>query len=110
MGLLDGVLGGVAGGTVAALVKGYIDNHGGIQGVVSQLQSSGLGDQVKSWVGTGKNLPVSGDQIREALGSGKIAELAAKYGLPADSISNFLAQHLPTAIDEATPTGKLPGA
>ena len=108
MGLLDGVLGGVAGAGVATLVKGYIDNHGGIQGVVSQLQTSGLGEQVKSWVGTGPNLAVSGTQIQEALGSGKVAELAAKFGLPADKISDFLAQHLPAAIDEATPGGRLP--
>src|SRR4051812_19263348 len=110
MGLLDGVLGGVAGAGIATLVKGYIDNHGGIQGVVSQLQTSGLGEQVKSWVGTGPNLPVSGTQIQEALGSGKVAELAAKFGLPADKISDFLAQHLPAAIDEATPGGRLPPA
>ena len=108
MGLLDGVLGGVAGGVAASLVKGYIDSHGGIQGVVSQLQASGLGEQVKSWVGTGSNLPVSASQIQQALGSGKVSELAAKFGLPADKISDFLAQHLPTAIDEATPGGRLP--
>jgi len=53
-------------------------------------------------------LPVSGTQIQEALGSGKVAELAAKFGLPADKISDFLAQHLPAAIDEATPGGRLP--
>ncbi len=110
MGLLDGVLGGVVGAEVTTLVKGYIDNHGGIQGVVSQLQASGLGDQVKSWVGTGPNLPVSGAQIQEALGSGKVAELAAKFGLPTDKISDFLAQHLPAAIDQGTPAGQLPSA
>ena len=110
MGLLDGILGGVAGAGVATLVKGYIDDHGGIQGVVSQLQASGLGDQVKSWVGTGQNLPVSGTQIQQALGSNKVTELAAKFGLPADKISDCLAQHLPTAIDEATPGGHLPSA
>lgn len=32
MRLLDGVLGGVAGASVATLVIGYIDNHGGILG------------------------------------------------------------------------------
>lgn len=108
MGLLDGVLGGVVGATAATLVKGYIDSHGGVQGVVSQLQASGLGEQVKSWVGTGANLPVSAAQIQQALGSGKVSELAAKFGLPADKISDFLSQHLPGAIDEATPGGQLP--
>jgi uncharacterized protein YidB (DUF937 family) len=110
MGLLDGVLGGIAGAAVTTLVKGYIDNHGGIQGVVSQLQASGLGDLVKSWVGPGANLPVSAAQIQEALGSSKVTELAAKFGLPADKISEILAQHLPATINEATPAGQLPAS
>jgi uncharacterized protein YidB (DUF937 family) len=108
MGLLDGILGGVVGGAATALVKEYIDKHGGIRGVVAQLESTGLGDQVKSWVGTGQNLPVSGPQIQQALSGGTLAELAAKFGIPAEQVSGFLAQHLPKAIDEATPSGRLP--
>jgi uncharacterized protein YidB (DUF937 family) len=110
MGLLDGVLGGVVGAGATALVKEYIDNHGGIGGVVAQLESTGLGEQVKSWVGTGQNLPVSASQIQQALGNGKLTELASKFGVPADQVSNFLAQHLPKAIDDATPAGRLPTA
>jgi uncharacterized protein YidB (DUF937 family) len=110
MGLLDGVLGGVVGAGATALIKQYIDSHGGIGGVVAQLESTGLGEQVKSWVGTGQNSPVSASQIQQALGGGKLAELATKFGIPADQVSGFLAQHLPTAIDEATPNGRLPPA
>lgn len=110
MGLLDGVLGGVVGAGATALIKQYIDNHGGIGGVAAQLEASGLGEQVKSWIGTGQNLPVSPAQIQQALGGGKLADLAAKFGMSGDQVSGFLAQHLPTAIDEATPTGRLPSA
>lgn len=110
MGLLDGVLGGVAGAGIATLVKGYLDSHGGGQGVVARLQESGLGEQVKSWIETGPNLPVSAAQIQGSLGSSKVNELAVKFGIPADKISDFLAQHLPAAIDEATPSGRLPSA
>lgn len=111
MGLLDGVMGGIVGAGATALVKGYIDNHGGLEAVVSKLTSNGLGDQVKSWVGTGPNLPVSAAQIQQTLGgAGGLAEMASKFGIPAEKISDILAQHLPKAIDEATPDGKLPSA
>jgi uncharacterized protein YidB (DUF937 family) len=108
MGLLDGVMGGLVGAGATALVQGYIEKHGGIAAVVSQLTSSGLGEQAKSWVGTGANLPVSAAQIQQVLGSGGLSELGAKFGISPDKISELLAQHLPQAIDQATPSGKLP--
>lgn len=108
MGLLDGVMGGLVGAGATALVQGYIEKHGGIGAVVSQLTSSGLGEQAKSWVGTGPNLPVSASQIQQVLGSGGLAELGARFGISPEKISELLAQHLPQAIDQATPSGKLP--
>lgn len=107
MGLLDGIMGGLVGAGATALIKGYIEKNGGIGGVVSQLSASGLGEQAKSWVGTGANLPVTPAQIQHALGSGGLGELATKFGVPADKIAEILAQHLPKAIDDATPSGKL---
>ena len=53
-------------------------------------------------------MPISADQIRQALGSDTVKELAAKMGLPSDKIAEMLAQHLPQAIDKVTPDGKLP--
>jgi len=108
MGLLDGILGGVIGAEALSLVKGYIDKHGGIEGVVAEFEKTGLGQQAKSWVSTGPNLPVSSEQIQQALGSEKVKELAAKFGIPVDKVADLLAQYLPTAIDKATPEGKLP--
>ena len=109
MGLLDGIMGGLVGAGATALITGYIEKNGGIAAVVSQLTSGGLGEQAKSWVGTGPNMPVSPAQIQQTLGSSGLAELAGKFGSPADKISELLAEHLPQAIDKATPSGKLPG-
>jgi len=108
MGFLDGVLGGVVGAEALSLVKGYIDKHGGIQGVVAELEKTGLGQHAKSWVGTGANLPVTSDQIQQALGSQTVKDLGAKFGVPVDKVSELLAKYLPTAIDKSTPDGKLP--
>ena len=51
-----------------------LDKAGGIQGIIEKFQSSGLGDTVASWVGTGQNQPVTPDQISQAL-KGALAEL-----------------------------------
>ncbi len=110
MGLLDGLLGGVVGAEALSLLKGYMDTHGGVAGVAAQLEKTGLGQQVASWVGTGGNLPVSAEQIQAALGSDVVKDMAAKFGVPVDKVAELLAQHLPDAIDKATPDGKLPTA
>ena len=108
MGLLDGILGGVIGAEALSLVKEYLEKHGGVQGAVAELEKTGFGQQAKSWVSTGPNLPINAEQIQQALGSEKVKEMAAKFGIPVDKVADLLAKHLPTAIDKATPEGKLP--
>jgi uncharacterized protein YidB (DUF937 family) len=59
-------------------------------------------------VSTGKNLPISADQIKQGLGSGPLAQLAGKAGLSSDAASNHLASLLPNVIDKLTPDGRIP--
>jgi len=118
MGILDSLLGAVTGkssggGTEQLLmnaVVGMLSNKqsGGLAGLVETLTQSGLGDIVSSWVSTGKNLPVSPDQIVKGLGQRQVSQLANKAGVPADQIGSLLAQVLPTVVDRLTPQGKIP--
>lgn len=108
MGMLDGMLGGVMGGEMAAVVNGFIAKHGGVQGIVTQMEQQGLGNTVKSWVGTGPNLPISADQVHAAFGSDAISGLAAKFGLNPQDLAQKLAQVLPQAVDKLTPNGTIP--
>ncbi len=108
MGLFDGVLGGVVGASMAGVVGKMIEEHGGIQGIVSQLELSGLGDTVRSWVGKGANHPVTGDQLHAALGPDMVTQLAAKLGITPQELSTKLAAVLPGAIDSLTPDGTVP--
>jgi uncharacterized protein YidB (DUF937 family) len=108
MGMFDGILGGIIGASATKLLDSYIEKQGGLQNVVAQFEKTGLGDTMKSWISKGPNLPITADQIHQALGSDKVKELAAKMGLPADKLAELLAQHLPQAIDKVTPDGKLP--
>jgi uncharacterized protein YidB (DUF937 family) len=108
MGMFDGILGGVFGAGATTLLNSFIEQQGGLQNIASQFEKNGFGDTMKSWISQGRNLPITADQIQQALGSDKVKELAAKMGLPADKIAELLAQHLPQAIDKVTPDGKLP--
>ncbi len=83
---------------------------GGLNGLIETFKSKGLGDIMSSWISTGKNLPISPDQIRQALGSDKIQQIAEKAGLSKDAAMQTLSQVLPQIIDKLTPNGKLPEA
>jgi uncharacterized protein YidB (DUF937 family) len=117
MGLLDGALGALLGsnaggapaeGPLAQVLGGLVQQHGGLGGLVTQLAQGGLANEVKSWVGTGQNLPVNGGQVAAALGSGKLAQIAQQLGVDPNAASAVLAQVLPHLIDHMTPNGQLP--
>jgi uncharacterized protein YidB (DUF937 family) len=110
MGMFDGLLGGVVGAEMATVVNGLIEKHGGIQGIVAQLEQQGLGGTVRSWVGTGANQPISADQIHQAFGSDTVKQLAAKVGMTPEDLAAKLSQILPQAIDKLTPGGVAPKA
>ncbi|HLZ96468.1 MAG TPA: YidB family protein [Steroidobacteraceae bacterium] len=105
MGLLDGLVGGVVGAEMATVVNGFIEKHGGVQGIVAQMEQQGLGGTVKSWIGTGPNLPISPDQVHAVFGSDAISGLAAKFGMNPQELAGALSQVLPKAVDILTPNG-----
>jgi uncharacterized protein YidB (DUF937 family) len=105
MGLFDGLLGGVIGAEMATVVNGLIEKHGGVQGIVAQLEAQGLGGTVRSWVGTGANQPITPDQIHQALGSDAVKQLAARFGMSPEDLAAKLSKVLPQAIDKLTPDG-----
>ena len=119
MGLLDqlggslkGAISSVAAAEAPALISAALakTNMGDLQGLVGQLQQGGLGDQVKSWLGNGENLQVTPDQIQSALGNDKIKELAQHFGVDPDAVAKLLADHLPTAVDQASSDGSIQGS
>ncbi len=108
-GLAGGILGGAAGGEeahlMAALQAGGLPDVGGI---VQQLRQSGLGAQVGSWIGNGENLPVSADDIAQALSGPALAAIAGKLGVDPSAASALLSRVLPGLVDRHTPDGQEP--
>ena len=114
MGLFDqiaGALGQQLGGSgqsnqLMQLALNLINSHpGGLQGLLQQLSQSGLAEQAQSWVSSGSNLPVSAEQITQALGSGKIQDIAQQLGIGHADAANGLASLLPQVVDHLTPNG-----
>jgi len=81
---------------------------GGLNGLVQQFTSKGLGDVVSSWVGKGSNLPISANQIQDVLGSDTIKGIASKIGLDPNAVTGQLSNLLPQMVDKLTPDGKVP--
>jgi uncharacterized protein YidB (DUF937 family) len=119
MGILDsmensdafkGVLGQLESAVIPLVLSAVLGNgsQGGLSAIVAKLQQAGLGDQVKSWIGNGQNLPITAEQLQQVLGSDTVKQLAARFNIPVDQLAKVLAQQLPTAVDHASPDGRLP--
>lgn len=106
-----GNLGGMLGdfieqhGGAEAIAQNALQQAGGVQGIVGKLQSAGYGEQVQSWLGAGPNQPVTADGIAQAIGHGKLGEMAQGYGVQPDQLSGLLAKVLPGLVDRMSPNG-----
>ncbi|MBA5869034.1 MAG: DUF937 domain-containing protein [Nitrospira sp. CR2.1] len=81
---------------------------GGLGGLIQAFQKNGLGEIVNSWVSTGKNLPISPEQIQQGLGNDLLKQLASQVGLSPEATGGQLANLLPSLVDKLTPEGMLP--
>jgi len=132
MGLLDAVFGAVTrnqaaagdggglGGIIGALVQnpqilqaitGMLGNdgsQGGLGGLMERFQQAGMGDVIRSWVGSGANQPISGEQLSQVLGSDTLSDLASKIGMDSGQVAGQLSQILPGLVDRLTPQGEAP--
>ena len=117
MGLFDQIVGGALRGALgnaeSQLLPGLLGqllgqtNLGSMGGLLQQLQQGGLGDQVNSWLSNGRNLPISPDQLRAALGNEHVQQMAQQAGLPVDKLLAMLSQQLPQTVDQMSPNGAL---
>ena len=112
MGILDalkGVFGQGQGSAIPELLSGGLAQTGlgDMQGLVNKLQEGGLNPQVQPWLGDGQNLPVSPELLRSAFGDEHVQQLASHFGIDPDAVLNLLAEHLPTAVDQASQQGTI---
>jgi len=88
----------------------FIQQQGGVSGLVQKFHDNGLGHVVESWIGTGANQPISPDQVHQVFGPQQIQALAQQLGVDPGHAAMGLAQLLPNLVDKLTPNGQVPAA
>jgi uncharacterized protein YidB (DUF937 family) len=102
---LGGILGSLGGNMSTGGLLG-----GGLGALVEAFRQNGQADTADSWVAHGPNKPVQPTDIRQAIGTDVLSDLAQRTGLPEEEILLRLSRTLPDAVDKYTPDGKLPVA
>jgi uncharacterized protein YidB (DUF937 family) len=112
MSLLDNLenqaLGSGSNSLASGLLQMIQNQPGGLQGLVQSFHDKGLGGLVSSWISSGPNPPISGDQVHQVLGSDQVKALAAKAGISPEVAGTAIAQILPGLVDKLTPNGSVP--
>jgi uncharacterized protein YidB (DUF937 family) len=103
---LGDVLGGMLGGGAAGGGAGA--GGGGLGGLLEQMSRAGYGDQARSWVGTGQNMPITPDALEQIFGRGGIAAIARQAGVSEADASQGLSELLPEVVNHVTPGGEVP--
>jgi len=111
LGQVLGGRGGPAGGLgdVLGQVFGGSGGAGGLGGLLEQLERGGFGGPSRSWVGTGKNQPLSPDAVGQIFGRDGLDAIARQAGLSTQDAADGLARLLPEVVDHLTPQGQVPG-
>lgn len=113
MGLLDSITGMFGGSDKSAnalldQVKKMVAS-GGLDGLLEKFNAAGLGDKVKSWVGSGPNDELTGDEVEQALGADQVKSFAADAGVDEGTAKEGLAKFIPEFVNKLTPDGNIPG-
>lgn len=75
--------------------------------LLSKMDSSGLSNQAKSWLGDGNNEAILPEQISSMFSADKISEFASKLGLSNEEAAGGLSEALPQMVDKASSGGSL---
>ena len=89
-------------GTLDSLMSKYGDD---LNGLVSRFESTGFGEKIKSWIGTGENESISPAEVKHAFGQDEIDQLALDAGVQPDQLADKVSRELTGAIDKAAPQG-----
>jgi uncharacterized protein YidB (DUF937 family) len=103
---LSDILGGLGGLLGGGAAGGAL--NGGLKNLLNDMEASGQGEAVKSWVGTGANQPVAPNDLAKAIGIDDIDAVAKQTGMPREQVLSALSEHLPEFVNQLTPDGRLP--
>lgn len=93
---------------LATRLLGNDGGVGGLEGLVAKFQQAGLGDVIGSWIGSGQNQAISGEQLSNVLGNDSLSGLANSLGVNSGDLAGQLSNILPGLVDKLTPAGQAP--
>jgi uncharacterized protein YidB (DUF937 family) len=96
-----------AAAVLAPIVAGFLKS-GGLEKLLSGFRQAGMQKEADSWVSTGRNEPISAEQVEKAVEPGKIDEVASELGVSHDEAAAVLAEVIPGVVDAVTPQGQVP--
>jgi uncharacterized protein YidB (DUF937 family) len=99
---------GQSGNLLLQLALSMLQQNGGLEGLLGKFREGGLAQQADSWVSTGPNMNISGDQLQQIFGSSAIGDMASRLGLSEQQAGSEMAQLLPEVINRLTPDGQVP--
>ncbi len=109
---LRSAIGGTQSDSLGGLASHALDllqqHPGGLNGLLDQFNQAGLGDAVKSWIGTGANQSISAADVQRVLGSDLVKNIASRAGVSHSDAASQLASVLPQLVDKLSPGGQLP--
>ena len=112
MALLDSVLSKLTatlGGDQSnkSLLNVVLAQTGGLQGLASRFNTTGMAEVFNSWVAVGENGGIKPEQIEAVLGNQAVQQIAQKLGIDTTKAAATLSQLLPQVVDKLTPNGNL---
>jgi len=73
--------------------------------LLSLAQNSDIASIVSSWIGSGSNMPIDANKVKELFGEHKIQEFANITGVEPEHAADALKDIIPEVVDKATPNG-----
>lgn len=80
---------------------------GGIGELIDRFKQGGRGETADSWVRSGPNQPISGDELEQTIGPEVLDDLEKRTGLSRAELLARLSRELPDAVDRYTPDGRV---
>jgi uncharacterized protein YidB (DUF937 family) len=110
MGLFEDLKAAISSGDTTKLQSQLKDPVGDLDlnQLKQKFESSGLGDKVQSWIGTGENTPATADDIKKTIDPEQLQAAADKAGVDVDTAAQNVADVLPGVVDKLTPEGRVP--
>ncbi|QRN41245.1 MAG: DUF937 domain-containing protein [Neisseriaceae bacterium] len=96
--------------TIMTELIGEQGSIGGFEALIKKFDTANLGELIQSWIGSGKNMPLTMEQVQSVFGVDWIQTLSDKVGMSSTILTGLISQFLPLVVDEATREGNVPDA